>query len=142
MMSVTHLHPLSVHFPIALIIVGFFAEIAFLIFKKQSYLFDLGFYLLIIGTISATLALFTGAMFTSEMKGIAGEIQETHELLAWITISILVFTSLLRIFLKAKNNNNYRLKWLVFFLYLLAAVFIGLTGYYGGTLVYNYMMPL
>ena len=131
-----------VHFPIALIAFGFIAEFASLIFKKEVNLSMLGFYLLIAGTLTAILALFTGTFFTSEMTGSAGVIQETHETFAWITLGLLIVVSILRVFLKIKDKENTDLKWVAFALYALAAVSVSITGFYGGTLVYNYMMPL
>ncbi len=131
-----------VHFPIALVVFGFFAASAALIFKKEAYLSKVGFYLLITGTLSAIIALLTGFFFTSEMEGAGAEIQETHELFAWITVGILIVTSLLRIFLMVKKREDSNLKWIAFVLYGFATISVSITGFYGGTLVYNYMMPL
>jgi uncharacterized membrane protein len=142
MVSLSHIHPMLVHFPIALIVFGFVADFSSFVFKKETCLSKTGFYLLLGGTLSALFALLTGVFFTSEMSGAAGEVKETHELFAWITIGILVLTSLLRIFILVKNREDNNLKWFAFFLYALAAISVSLTGFYGGTLVYNYMMPL
>ncbi len=142
MISLSHIHPMLVHFPIALVVFGFVADFASLIFKKEACLSKAGFYLLLGGTLSALFALLTGVFFTSEMSGSAGEVQETHEMFAWITLGILALTSLMRIFILVRNRENTNLKWLAFFLYALAAISVSLTGFYGGTLVYNYMMPL
>lgn len=142
MISTTHLHPMLVHFPIALVMLGFIAEIASIYFKKEVCLSRLGFYLLIIGTLSALIALVTGTFFTSDMTGSAGKIQETHELFAWITLSTLLATSVLRILLQFKKEENAGLKWVAFILYGLGAISVSITGFYGGTLVYDYMMSL
>ena len=142
MMSLSHLHPMLVHFPIALVVFGFVAELASLVFKKEACLSKFGFYLLLGGTFSAIIALLTGAFFTSEMSGSAGEVKEIHETLALITLALLTLTSLIRIIILVKNKENTNLRWLAFFLYALAVIFVSLTGFYGGTLVYNYMMPL
>ncbi|HBZ67982.1 MAG TPA: hypothetical protein DEO70_14200 [Bacteroidales bacterium] len=142
MISLSHLHPMLVHFPIALIAVGFVADFASLVFKKEACLSKTGFYLLIAGTLSAILALLTGLFFTSEMSGSAGEIQETHELFAWVTLGLLIVTALIRLFLTVKKREKSNLKWIAFVLYALASVSVSITGFYGGTLVYNYMMPL
>lgn len=142
MISLSHIHPMLVHFPIALVVFGFVADFASLILKKEACLSKAGFYLLLGGTLSALFALLTGVFFTSEMSGSAGEVQETHEMFAWITLGILALTSLMRIFILVRNRGNTNLKWLAFFLYALAAISVSLTGFYGGTLVYNFMMPL
>ena len=142
MISATHLHPMLVHFPIALVVLGFIAESALLYFKKEDWLSKSGFYLLIVGTLSAIVTLLTGVFFTSEMTGSAANIQESHELFAWLTLGTLIVTSTVRIILKMKDNENANLKRIAFALYGMAAVFVSITGYYGGTLVYDYMMPL
>ncbi|HEY3390176.1 MAG TPA: DUF2231 domain-containing protein, partial [Prolixibacteraceae bacterium] len=64
MVSTSHLHPMLVHFPIALVVFGFIAEIAALYFKREVCLSRIGFYLLIIGTLSALTAWLTGNFFT------------------------------------------------------------------------------
>ncbi len=131
-----------VHFPIALVVFGFLADLASVFFKKQSFLPKTGFFLLIIGTLAALAAVLTGALFTSEMSGEAGLVRETHEMFAWITLGLLVVTSALRIFLKIKKMDESGLKWFVLGLYGFATLSVMLTGFYGGNLVYNYMMPL
>lgn len=142
MISLNHLHPMLVHFPIALIVFGFIAEVASILYRKEVCLSKFGFYLLILGTLAAIVALLTGSLFTSEMSGAAKAVQETHELFAWITLSTLIVLSALRIFLKFRNQEATNLKWIAFVLYGLAAISVSITGFYGGTLVYNYMMPL
>lgn len=140
MISIDHFHPMLVHFPIALVMLGFVAECAALYFKKETCFSKMGFYLLIVGTLSAVLALSSGVFFTSEMDGTAGVVKETHELFAWITLGLLLVTSALRIFSVTKKSDN--MKWLVFALYGFAAISVSITGFFGGSLVYNYMMPL
>ena len=142
MISLSHLHPMFVHFPIALIVFGFIADIASILYRKEVCLSKFGFYLLISGTLAAITALLTGALFTSEMSGAAGTLKETHELFAWITVGTLVVLSAFRIFLKVKDKERTNLKWISFVLYGLAAISVSITGFYGGTLVYNSMMPL
>ena len=142
MISTSHFHPMLVHFPIALVVLGFVADIASLYFKKEACLSKTGFYLLITGTFSAIFALLAGVLFTSEMSGSAGEIKEIHELFAWITVAALIIASLLRIYLKVKKREDSNLKWLAFILYGVATISVSITGLFGGTLVYSYMMPI
>lgn len=131
-----------VHFPIAIIVLGFIADFASLIFKKEACLSKTGFYLLIVGAFSAIVTVLTGILFTSEMTGSAGKIMETHELFAWITLSLVILTSVLRTYLLVKKKENLNLKWIAFVLYGLTTISVSVTGFFGGTLVYNYMMPL
>jgi uncharacterized membrane protein len=142
MISLTHLHPMVVHFPIALIIVGFLMDVVSFYFKEKSYLSEFSFYLLLLGTIAAIISLLIGVVSTPEMSGSAGEIKELHELFAWITVSLLVLTIAIRIILKTNNKERSRLRWIVVMLYCFSAVSVSITGFYGGTLVYNYMMPI
>lgn len=142
MIATSHFHPMLVHFPIALVTFGFIADIASLFFRKEVCLSKTGFYLLIIGLLSAFAAWLTGELFTSVMAGAAGEVKETHELFALITLGLLAVTALLRIYLRYKKIEDSNIKWIAFALYALATVSVSITGYFGGSLVYNYMMPL
>lgn len=142
MFSTTHLHPMLVHFPIVLVAIGFLAEFAFLLFKKEVCLTKMGFYLLVIGTLAACATWLSGNLFTSQMAGAAGKVRDTHELLATITVATLIVTLFLRSLLLYKKNENSKLKAHAFILYGLAALLVSATGFFGGTLVYNYMMPL
>ena len=81
-------------------------------------------------------------MSTSPMSDSAGEIKATHEFFAWLTLGSLIAASLVSILLRSRKIENTNLKWFSFALYALAAIFVSITGFYGGTLVYNYMMPL
>ena len=59
MIDLTHLHPMIVHFPIALLIVGFLAD-AIGLFTKREFFTKAGFYLLILGTLGVVAAYLTG----------------------------------------------------------------------------------
>jgi uncharacterized membrane protein len=142
MFDTSHLHPILVHFPIALVIFGFLAEAVSLFYKKEVWLSKTGFYLLVTGTLGAIVTWLSGILFTSDMAGAAGTIRETHELFASVTVGFLLITSALRIILLVKNTKTAGLKWIAFVLYGLATICVMITGFYGGTLVYKYMMPL
>jgi uncharacterized membrane protein len=142
MFSTAHLHPMLVHFPIALVVIGFVAEVASIFFKREPSLSKLGFYLLLIGTLSAFVTLLSGLLFTGSMSGSAGEVKETHEMYAWITFSSLLVASVFRIFLQLRKKEDDRLKWAAFILYAIGAGAVSITGFYGGTLVYSYMMTI
>ena len=85
----------------------------------------------------------SGLLFTSEMEGAAGQVRETHELMATVTVILLVIAAAVRIYITLKKkNDNKTLKNIAFVLYGLATLSVFATGFFGGTLVYNYMMPL
>jgi len=132
-----------VHFPIALIMVGFIADVVFLFFKSEKCLSKTGFYLMILGTLAAIAAWTTGQLFTNEPgQGEILNVFEKHETGALITMILMITGVALRIFLVIRKNEESRLKWVVFILYLLAFCAVSFTGFMGGTMVYKYMMPI
>lgn len=141
MFDSTHLHPMTVHFPIVLIILGFLFETYSMFFgKKEACLSKIGFYFMVIGTLAAVCAFFTGDLFTEELKGKAGDLEEAHELFAKITMFLMIAATLLRSYIFFIKKENSWGKWLSYILYAIAAISVGITGLLGGTLVYNYMI--
>lgn len=143
MFTLSHVHPMLVHFPIALVAAGFLLELIYLINKKEVCLTKAGYYLLILGTLSAVVTWLSGMFFTSAMEGAAGEVRETHELMATVTVILLVIAAAIRMYVTVKKKDDDRtLKNVAFIFYALATAGVFATGFFGGTLVYNYMMPL
>jgi len=141
-MNTEHLHPMLVHFPIALAIVGFVFELAYLLYKKEMCLSKAGTYLLIFATLAAGAAWLSGYFLTGEMAGEAGEVRESHELFATITTLLLITASAFRLYILKTENRNIAIQRTVFALYGLAAIAVSITGFLGGTIVYNFMLPL
>ena len=139
-MNISHLHPLTVHFPVSLIIVGFFLEILSLYYKKENAFSKASLYLMILGTLGAVVAVVTGDFFTEELKGAAHDVQENHELFANLTMYTMLAATLFRLFLIWKKKENTSLRWIYFSLFAVGVIFVGYAGYLGGTLVYNYMI--
>lgn len=142
MIDTSHLHPMLVHFPIALITVGFLADFMSLIFKKEQCLSKVGLYLMILGTLGAIAAILTGEFFTKELAGEAGKVQETHELFASITMYTMIIASFVRIFLAIKKREASNLKWVAFSLYAVGAICVSITGFLGGTMVYKFLIGI
>jgi uncharacterized membrane protein len=136
-MNADHFHPISVHFPIALILVAFVADTINLISKKESCLPKMGYYLQILGTFGAIIAVLTGEFFTEEITGPGAGLRESHELFAYITMYVLIVTSLVRIFLMHGKKEQSKLKWLNYGLLIIAVITIGITGFKGGSIVYD-----
>ncbi len=132
-----------VHFPIALILVGFLAEVISLFLKSEKCLSRTGFYLLILGTVSAIVAWTTGQLFSVEpTEGDIMAIFDKHETGGLITMILAIAAALFRIYLLVKKKEDTGLKWVAFGIYCLTFVSVSVTGLLGGTMVYNYMMPL
>ena len=142
MIPTSHLHPMLVHFPIALITFGFLAVFITVFFRKKHYLPKTGYYLLLAGTAMALVTLLSGILFTSDLSGSAAAVQQQHETFAWITLLLSTGTSILWSFLRYRNQEGSNMKWVVLVMYSLTAISVSITGFLGGTLVYNYMMPI
>lgn len=142
-MDTSHFHPMIVHFPIALLMVGFIADIFSLFFsKKESCLSKTGFYLMILGTLGAVAGFLTGEFFTSEMAGKAGELKEEHELFAKITMYLMIAASVLRIYAVIKGKEKGAMKWIIFVLFAIVTASVGYTVFLGGSLVFDHMIGI
>ncbi len=131
-----------VHFPIALLLTGLLFEVLSVFFRNYKFLSTAAAYLVVFGAVAAIISWATGQLFTAPMEGSAGEVAETHELLATITMIVSVITALLYTWYLLKPPAGFNMRWIVFVMYCLTGIAIGMTGFFGGNLVYEYMMPL
>ncbi len=141
------LHPLIVHFPIALLITGFVFATIELVLKKEckcKFGFTIepftiqktAYYLLILGSLSAVVAVLSGFIFTSDMEGVLGELRCTHLTIAIITASLSILSAISYTFYVFKHSKKARV--IGYVLYLICAVLIGTTGYFGGEIVFMF----
>jgi len=128
-----------VHFPIALITVGFLADLFNLFIKKEPCLSKIGYYLEILGMLGALAAWGTGYFLTSSLDGEAGLLREKHELFATFTLVTIIVATIARIVLVYIGNENTNYKYIPLSLFFLAFIFVSITGYLGGTLVIEYL---
>ena len=142
MFNPSHFHPMVVHFPIALIMVGFFAEFLGLFIKKERCFPTIGFYLLLLGTLAAIVAWSTGYFLTSELDGEPGRIRDQHELFATLTLITAIFTAIYKTVITILKRDTTQLRYLYYGLYFCAFVFVSITGYIGGSLVMNFMLGI
>lgn len=143
MFNLTHIHPMFVHFPIALLMVGFLADTAFLFFKKEKCLSKTGLYMLILGTLAALVAFLSGTFLTNHpTSGSIFSIFENHETFALLTLIAAVLTLTVRIYVVITKKEETKLKWLVYVLYAITACFVSITGFLGGSMVYNFMLSI
>jgi uncharacterized membrane protein len=143
MFGINNIHPMIVHFPIALILAGFFADIISLFFKKEKWLRKTGLYLMVLGTFSAIIAYISGNFFTEHPEqGEILKIFELHETGALITIIIMLIGLIIRIVSVEKKIEDTNIKWVIFLIGLLGTIAVSLTGYWGGSMVYDYMIGI
>jgi uncharacterized membrane protein len=138
MISATHLHAMIIHFPIALLMAGFFSEVIALFLKKE-FFNDASFYLLILGALGATAAYLTGSYAGEGIEdGPLKNPMELHEQAATITLWLAIITALFRsVIYYLKYNRNWT-KWLGIILFAMLAGGVARTGYLGGQLVYSH----
>ncbi len=139
MFTTAHLHPIIIHFPIALIIIGFLADVVSLFFKDEKCLSKTGFYLMLLGALAAIAAWSSGHLFTEHpTEGEFVSVFVRHRTWATITMILMILGAGLRTWLVIKKKEETRLKWFVFGFFLLAIITITYTGYMGGTMVYGF----
>ncbi len=138
MFSATHLHAMIVHFPIALLIVGFLSQVIAL-FTQKPFFKQAAFYLLLVGALGAGAAYLSGdyAGEGIEEGPLEGPI-ELHEQAALITLWLAIVAAAFQVVLfYFKYDRTWtRLVNIVIFTVLVGAV--ARTGYLGGQLVYSH----
>ena len=139
MIDLTHIHPMLVHFPIALLILGFLAEVAGLVFKRKFFT-DAAFLLLVTGALGAVAAVLSGSYAADglEEAGTLKQAVETHEgaaeLAMWLGLVAAAFRTAL--FFARKYTGSFR--YVALFLFLVAVLAVARAGYYGGELVFKH----
>lgn len=139
MFDISHLHPMIVHFPIALLIVGFLFD-AISLFTKKEFFSTAGFYLLILGTLGAVVAFFTGLNAGGGLSeaGSLKQALESHEGAAELALWLMVIAAVVRIALVLAKKYEGGFKYAALFLALIGVLAIARTGYYGGELVFRH----
>jgi uncharacterized membrane protein len=142
MFDTAHFHPMMVHFPIALIAIGFLADLSSLIYKKEACLSKMGYFLEVLGMLSAIAAFGTGYFLTSPMDGEPGIMRDKHQLFATITLVSIIVATLYRTLLMYQKKEETNAKYVAMGFFFVAFVFVLYTGFLGGSLVINYMIGL
>lgn len=136
-MNTIIIHPIIVHFPIALLIIGSLAAISSKLTKGKlsDNIYTYACISVIIGALSTIVAILSGFLFTKEMVGIMGDLRTTHIYCALISVVCGLVTAILMVFYLW--NNNYKIiKNLSIIFSIITAIMIGITGHYGGLMVF------
>ncbi len=139
MLELTHIHPMLVHFPIALLILGFLAELVALALKKKFFA-DAAFLLLITGALGAVAAVLSGSYAAGglEEAGTLKQAVETHEGAAELAMWLAVIAAAFRTALVLIRKYTGSLRYLSAVLFLVAVLAAARAGYYGGELVFKH----
>ena len=128
------LHPMLVHFPIALFIIALVAEVLSRITKIES-LHHCAQYLYVLAAIVAPFVVLTGLREADELH-LHHPVVELHEKFGLLTMwTSLVSLPILWLF-KKKMARHFRLVFLIFLVLIVTSVVLG--AHYGGRLVYEY----
>lgn len=136
MISTTTLHPMIVHFPIALLITGFFFASLDMFIKKCSgtlCVAKVSFWLLGLGAISALAAVVSGALFTTMQSS---PFFPDHQMMAFTTAIVACLTALVYAYYIYKAPTNKTLRVIGYLAYIATTVLVSITGHYGGLIVY------
>ena len=132
-------HPQITHTPIVLLVVG-------LLFEIIGWLTDLAWWrkaalaMLVLGVLGAGAAVLSGgpAGDAAEEHGVPEAAVDAHERAADLTLYLGIAALVARIAAAASRKGRTALSGLALLLWIAAAVMVGITGYRGGKLVFDY----
>lgn len=132
---INHLHPIIVHFPIALIVVGFICDIV-LAWKHRTIMPKQGIWVWLIAALGAWVAVATGP--EDDARGNTSFL-DIHSTLANMTAWAVTVLVLWRLWKAFRGNQPFTKSVLAGYLIISiasGALVLG-TGYYGGKMVYS-----
>lgn len=138
-LSQAGIHPLMVHFPIALYIVALICDGIGLILRRPQKLQFTAFILTIIGTIGAIAAVLSGnqAEELATFSKVSENIMDKHESMATITMWLGIVTSILRsLFMAIEKLSKFHN--LILIPSILLTYLVIQTGHLGGKLVFGH----
>ena len=132
-----NIHPMFVHFPIALIFVTVAIDFIGLILKKERFLFA--------GTVTSLFALAgaVGAVVTGLVAedstwhpAAVHDMLETHELMGFIVLGLIALLAIFRLAMHDKLTD--KMGWIAFGIGIITIGFTTYGGYLGGEMVYTH----
>ena len=146
--SLPNLHPLVVHFPIALLVTALFFDLSALISRKRRWLDHGATLLYCLAAVGAAAAWLSGLKAADAMWSIPGAAQAAlseHQDLGLFTMAAIVGLTAFRLFVAWLSRTDSRTSMGLFRLVAIVAAFAvvflaGLTADHGGALVYQHGM--
>jgi len=133
----SNIHPIIVHFPIALIIVVFILDLMGVLSRKKS-LISAANIITIFAAVGAVFAVVSGLIAEKSVwhPEQAHELLELHETIGFVVVGLTLILLIFRPAIKKKKSGSPG--WVAVFLSLAAAVLVGYAGYLGGEIVYKH----
>ncbi len=130
-----HVHPILVHFPIALFISALGLEMLAIVFKKE-YLQDVSWTNFILAVLITPLVVLTGLL---EAKGLhlSHKAANIHKMFAFWTFGVSSICAI-GLWIMQKKLSQKLFRKLFFISLVLVVILVLICGYYGGRLVYEY----
>ena len=127
------LHPIAVHFPIALLLTSLFFQGGYRFLKKEGW-DKTSTALLFLGTIAAVIAAGLGLLAEETVPHVPSswEYFYNHKRLGLITAGLFAVLSLWRLFFSGRWPKIF------FWVWILASVVLIVTAYFGGELVFQF----
>ena len=135
-------HPLSVHFPIGILITGFLFKIISLKYKREVWT-EGSLILLLLGTAGLWIAVYTGELADGIVSRklcdptVLKDHQNMAYICAWIFTSASILESIVRFITTNLRIKSILLFWLSTILISCGIVVLGYVGHLGATLVYQ-----
>ena len=133
-------HPKVVHFPIAFLLGYFLFELLGIILKKE-FLSKAAHLLLFLGVLGAVAAVLTGREAQEAFdywNKQSGELMETHEMYANLTLWYFAALLVLRTFVAFKKKFVGIVQYVILVLAMVGVYFVFQTGEHGGKMVYEH----
>ena len=132
-----NVHPLFVHFPIALLLAAFGLEALGIILKHERLQYAAAWNL-VLGAVGAIAAVITGLLAegTISAGGAVGDLLRTHETLALVATGLAVVLAAWRLRLRRGMSRPARAAFVA--LMLAMVIVIGVGAHHGGRMVYEF----
>ncbi|MCS7230114.1 MAG: DUF2231 domain-containing protein [Candidatus Kryptonium sp.] len=133
------LHPIFVHFPIALLTSYILFDILWMIFQKD-WLKNSALLILFLGLISVVPSLLSGEAAAENFEEVSQlkDLIESHETFAKLTGITFLIAMILKVVLIRTGKFNFKTNLIVFAISLIGLFFLIQTGIKGGELVYKH----